>query len=91
MDVTYPRYCRSLREYIAVDNPHEAQALDESFFEKAQQLIEQNTIVRLDCVNDTRELVAHQNYIIIYDVVLYLICFLWVLYAARQWPPSKKD
>ena len=36
----------------------------------------------------TRELVAHQNYILVYDTAGDLVRVLRVLHAARQWPPS---
>ena len=35
----------------------------------------------------TRELVAHRNYILIYDTAGDAVRVLRVLHAARQWPP----
>lgn len=37
----------------------------------------------------TRELVAHRNYILIYDVAGDLVRVLRILHAARQWPPVR--
>jgi plasmid stabilization system protein ParE len=37
----------------------------------------------------TRELVAHRNYILVYDVTADTVRVLRVLHAARQWPPQK--
>jgi plasmid stabilization system protein ParE len=34
----------------------------------------------------TRELVAHKNYILVYDVTADMVRVLRVLHAARQWP-----
>jgi plasmid stabilization system protein ParE len=34
-------------------------------------------------------LVAHQNYILVYDVTGDLVRVLRVLHAARQWPPGR--
>ena len=36
-----------------------------------------------------RELVAYQNYILVYDMVGDLVRVLRVLHVARQWPPKK--
>lgn len=40
-------------------------------------------------VTGTRELVAHQNYILIYDMADDLVRVLRVLHAARKWPPTR--
>ena len=37
----------------------------------------------------TRELVAHPNYIVVYDVTGDMVRVLRVLHAARQWSPQK--
>ncbi|WP_313517846.1 type II toxin-antitoxin system RelE/ParE family toxin [Brevundimonas sp.] len=41
---------------------------------------------RVGRVPGTRELVAHQNYVLVYDVVDDQVRILRVLHAARQWP-----
>ena len=78
---------REIRTYIAQDNPVAALAIDELFTEKASRLVDQANIGR---VSGTRELVAHKNYILIYDVVGNLVRVLRVLHAARQWPPERE-
>jgi len=55
---------REIREYIAQDKPTAALALDELFAAKASGLVDHPDLGRLDCVAGTRELVAHQNYIL---------------------------
>lgn len=80
---------QEIREYIAQDNPAAALALDELFSEKAGRLADHPHLGRPGRVTGTRELVAHQNYIIIYDVAGDTVRLLRVLHAARQWPPSK--
>ncbi|MCI4592413.1 type II toxin-antitoxin system RelE/ParE family toxin [Sphingobium sp. BYY-5] len=40
-------------------------------------------------VAGTRELVAHRNYILVYDVAESEIRILRLLHAARRWPPSR--
>ena len=79
----------AIYDYIEADNPAAALALDELFAEKAGRLVEHPSLGRTGRFAGTRELVAHQNYILIYDVVSDLVRVLRVLHAARQWPPAR--
>ena len=79
---------KSIREYIAVDNPGAAIRLDELLCDKAAQLLDHPRLGRPGRLAGTRELVAHQNYILIYDVVGDVVRVLRVLHAARQWPSA---
>jgi toxin ParE1/3/4 len=74
-------------DYIEADNPVAALALDELFEEKAGRLVDQPGIGRLGREAGTRELVAHKNYILVYDVTADSVRVLRVLHAARHWPP----
>ncbi|WP_306659413.1 MULTISPECIES: type II toxin-antitoxin system RelE/ParE family toxin [Massilia] len=76
-------------EYIEADNPAAALALDELFAEKAGRLVDHPGLGKLGRVAGTRELVAHQNYILVYDTIGDLVRVLRVLHATRQWPPSR--
>lgn len=80
---------REIRAYIAQDNPSAALALDELLSERAGRLIDHPQLGRLGRVIGTRELVAHRNYILVYDVTADTVRVLRVLHAARQWPPQK--
>ena len=80
---------RAIYDYIEADNPSAALALDELFSEKANRLIDHPGLGRPGCVNDTREFVAHQNYVLIYDTVADTVRILRVLHAARQRPPAR--
>ncbi|THF62056.1 type II toxin-antitoxin system RelE/ParE family toxin [Pseudothauera rhizosphaerae] len=82
---------REIRAYIAQDNPAAALALDELFAEKAGRLADHPGLGRPGRVAGTRELVAHQNYILVYDMAGDLVRVLRVLHAARQWPPRKSE
>lgn len=75
-------------EYIELDNPAAAIALDELIAKMADSLIHHPGLGKPGRVAGTRELVAHQNYLLIYDTVGELVRVLRVLHAARQWPPS---
>jgi len=78
---------RAIREYIAADNPAAALDLDELLSERAARLVDHPGLGRPGRVAGTRELVAHRNYILIYDVAGDLVRVLRVLHAARRWPP----
>ena len=79
---------KAIREYIAVDNPGAALDLDELLSEKAARLVDHPGLGRTGRLQGTRELVAHRNYILIYDLTGDLVRVLRVLHAARQWPPA---
>ena len=76
-------------DYIEADNPTAALALDELFAEKTGRLVDHPALGRLGRVAGTRELVAHQNYILVYDTRGDLLRVLRILHAARQWPPNR--
>ena len=74
---------KAIRENIAADNPSAALDLDELLSEKAARLVDHPGLGRLGRLQSTRELVAHRNYILIYDVAGDLVRVLRVLHAAR--------
>ncbi|WP_305802459.1 type II toxin-antitoxin system RelE/ParE family toxin [Thiolapillus sp.] len=76
-------------DYIEADNPAAALALDELLSEKASRLVNHPNLGRLGSVTDTRELVAHQNYVLVYDVAGDQVRVLRVLHAAQQWQPTR--
>lgn len=77
-------------DHIEPDNPAAALALDELFSEKAARLIDHPDLGRVGRVANTRELVAHRHYILVYDMTGGQIRVLRVLHVARQWPASRK-
>ncbi len=77
-------------DYIETDNPAAALALDELFSKKASRLVDHPCMGRPGRVAGTRELVAHRNYILVYDLAGDLVRVLRVLHAARPWPPVKR-
>lgn len=80
---------KAIRAYIAADNPRAAVALDELIAARAGQLVRQPGLGRPGRVGNTRELVVHRNYLLIYDVAGDLVRVLRVLQAARRWPPAE--
>lgn len=76
----------AIYDYIEADNALAAIELDELFFEKSQVLIDHPKMGRAGRVHETRELVVHANYILVYTVAGQEVQILRVVHAARQWP-----
>ena len=72
--------------FIIILRPTVALTLDELLSEKASRLVDHPNLGKPGRLTDTRELVAHQNYILVYDLAGDLVRVLRVLHAARQWP-----
>jgi addiction module RelE/StbE family toxin len=72
--------------YIEADNPIAALSMDELFSDKAKYLIDHPGLGRQGRVPETRELVVHRNYILVYDVAGNSVRILRVVHAAQQWP-----
>ncbi|SAK53170.1 translation repressor RelE [Caballeronia hypogeia] len=75
--------------YIAEDNPLAAAHMDELFSEAAERLTSYAHFGRTGKIPGTRELIAHENYRLIYEIADEV----WVLalvHAARLWPPVQK-
>ena len=76
--------------YIEANNPRAALELDEIFANRAAQLASHPMIGRPGRVANTRELVVHPNYVLIYDIAGETIRILRVLHTARRWPPGRE-
>ena len=77
---------KSIREYIARDDPAAAFAMDDLFSQQAASLTDYPNLGRPGRVAGTREAIAHENYILVYDVAGDCVRLLRVLHVARQWP-----
>lgn len=87
---------KAIREYIGADNPRAALDLDELLSAKAARLLDHPGPGpgpgRAGRIAGTRELVAHGNFILSYDVSggdVRVLRVLRVLHVARQWPPTR--
>ena len=76
-------------DYIEADNPEAAVVLDELFSKAAERLQIHPMLGRAGRVDGTRELIAHENYILVYDIAGDKVRVLRVLHSARQWPPPR--
>jgi toxin ParE1/3/4 len=77
----------AIRDYIAERDIGAALALDELISERSSRLSSHPAMGRPGRVAETRELVIHPNYILVYDVTAGSIRVLRILHAAQQWPP----
>ena len=82
---------REIRSWIAQDNPAAALRLDQRLSEAAQHLVDHPDLGRPGRLPGTRELVIHQNYILVYDLTEELVRVLRILHAARQWPVGELE
>lgn len=73
-------------DYISDDNPDAAQRLKDDVEHRTAQLREFPMAYRPGRVEGTRELVARENYIVVYTHDLFAVRVLRVLHAAQHWP-----
>ncbi|MGN6365856.1 type II toxin-antitoxin system RelE/ParE family toxin [Asticcacaulis taihuensis] len=75
-------------EFIAADNMSAAVELDHVFDQKARQLLDMPHSGRKGRMRQTRELVIHPNYLLIYRLnpAIGSVEILRVLHAAQKWP-----
>lgn len=78
---------QSIYDYIELDNPIAANHLDELFSIAAKHLIDNPLLGKAGRVLGTRELVVHQNYLLVYEVIEQLVVILAVVHARKNWPP----
>jgi toxin ParE1/3/4 len=75
--------------YIAKDSPANAEKMISLIEHKIVPLATHPDIGRIGRKRGTRELVVHENYVVIYRVLAGEIEILRVKHSAQQWPPSK--
>lgn len=73
-------------EHISEDNPDAAEKLADDIEVKAEKLCEFPEMFKPGRKRGTRELVAHENYIVVYRVQPKQVVILRVKHAAQQWP-----
>lgn len=76
----------AIYDFVENNNAIAALTLDELFEEKSAQLIDYPAFGRTGRVAGTRELVVHQNYILIYDLTGNQVRIIRLLHVARPWP-----
>jgi addiction module RelE/StbE family toxin len=76
-------------DYIASDNPHAAARMDDLFSDSAKLLIEHPKLGRSGKVPGTRELVAHEHYLLVYEIDNDTVWVLTLIHTSRLWPPAR--
>ncbi|WP_317202696.1 type II toxin-antitoxin system RelE/ParE family toxin [Janthinobacterium sp.] len=74
-------------QYIAKDSPANAGKMIDLIEEKVKPLAAHPRIGHTGRKRGTYELVAHENYVVIYRVLAKRIEILRVKHTAQQWPP----
>jgi len=77
--------------YIGGDNVRAAIAMDELFGSAAARLTHFPMLGKPGQIAGTRELIAHENYRLIYEVIEAddTVWVLTLIHTARQWPPER--
>lgn len=77
---------KEIADYIALDSRKRALDLTEKIYDKSKALKDFPEIGRVGRVYDTREIVVHKNYILVYRIKSNEIQILQVFHSARKWP-----
>jgi toxin ParE1/3/4 len=75
--------------YIAAENPRAAARIDELFGLAAARLAKFPLAGRPGKLPDTRELIPHESYRLVYEVVGDTVWILALVHTLRQWPPAR--
>ena len=78
-------------DYIAADNPTAAVRMDELFSTATTRLVEHPKLGKAGKIAGTRELVVHENYRFVYEIVQDIVWILTLVHTARMWPPAEKS
>jgi addiction module RelE/StbE family toxin len=73
-------------DYIAADNPRAAARMDELFSDAAARLADHPKLGRTGKIQGTRELVVHENYLLVYEISGETLWMLVLIHTSRQWP-----
>lgn len=78
-------------DYIASDNPSAAARMDALFGETAARLAIHPGMGKAGTVPGTRELIPHESYRLVYEIVGDTVWVLALVHTARQWPPNRSE
>ncbi|MBI3146892.1 MAG: type II toxin-antitoxin system RelE/ParE family toxin [Betaproteobacteria bacterium] len=76
-------------DYISQDNPLAAIRMDELFAEAAGRLAEHPQLGKTGLIPGTRELIPHESYRLVYEVVDNTVWILALVHTAQMWPPRQ--
>lgn len=75
-----------IMDYIAADNPAAASSMDRLFSEAASRLADHPFMGKPGQISDTRELIPHPSYRLVYTVNQDTIWVLALAHTSRLWP-----
>lgn len=78
----------NIGQHIALDSREAAKKMIALIDARVRPLAAHPNLGRLGRKRGTRELVAHENYLVIYRVLTAKIEILRVKHSAQQWPPA---
>jgi addiction module RelE/StbE family toxin len=76
-----------IREYIAVGNRRAAARMDALFSKAATRLSDHPYLGTPGKIPDTRELIPHESYRLVYEIDGQTVWVLALVHTARLWPP----
>jgi toxin ParE1/3/4 len=76
-------------EYIASENLRAALRIDQLFSDWAAKLQTHPKIGKAGQILGTRELIPHESYRLVYEIVGETVWILTLVHTARQWPPER--
>jgi toxin ParE1/3/4 len=74
-------------DYIAADNPRAAANMDELFSDAATRLMDHPKLGKAGKIPDTRELIPHASYRLVYEIDGETVWMLALVHTAKRWPP----
>ncbi len=80
-----------ITEYIAEDNPRAAIRIDLLLEASVLKLADFPQIGRIGLIPDTRELIPHPSYRVVYEIRDDGIWITSIVHTSRQWPPVEGD
>jgi toxin ParE1/3/4 len=75
-------------DFIAAADPSAALRMDRLFAQSVERLPEHPFLGRPGKIKGTRELIPHENYRLVYEVVDNEIRILTIVHVTRLWPPA---
>ncbi len=78
-----------IADYISLESPLAAIRMDELFTEAAGRLAKHSGLGRAGKIPGTRELIPHENYMLVYEVNDDAVWILALVHVARTWPPRR--
>lgn len=76
----------TILDFIAERSPQSASHLFDEIERVVSQLPQHSYLYRLGRVADTREIVVHPNYILVYRIAVYEIQIVSVVHSRQQYP-----